>query len=333
MIIETTAYARAGLIGNPSDGYYGKTISLIVRNFGAKVTLYQTPELEIVPNVRDRSFFDSMESLVQDVNLHGYYGGVRLIKAAIKKFSDYCNQNGIRLEKKNFTIRYQSNIPRQVGLAGSSAIITAALRALMAYYQVDIPKPIQANLILSVETEELGISAGLQDRVIQVYEGLIFMDFSQEIMEQQGYGRYEPLDPGLLPPLYMAYRTDLSEYSGVFHDNIRQRFDAGEKKVVEAMKFFAQKAEEAKECLLRGEREKLGPLMNANFDKRREIYTISPQNLRMVEMARECGASAKFSGSGGCIIGTYEDEKVYHKLKERLKEINVEVFKPIIIGG
>ncbi|RKY75442.1 GHMP kinase, partial [candidate division KSB1 bacterium] len=140
MIIETTAYARAGLIGNPSDGYYGKTISLIVRNFGAKVTLYQTPELEIVPNVRDRSFFDSMESLVQDVNLHGYYGGVRLIKATIKKFSDYCNQNGIRLEKKNFTIRYQSNIPRQVGLAGSSAIITAALRALMAYYQVDIPK-------------------------------------------------------------------------------------------------------------------------------------------------------------------------------------------------
>ena len=30
MIIQTRAYARAGLIGNPSDGYFGKTISFIL---------------------------------------------------------------------------------------------------------------------------------------------------------------------------------------------------------------------------------------------------------------------------------------------------------------
>jgi len=33
LIIRKRAYARAGLIGNPSDGYHGKTISIIVRNF------------------------------------------------------------------------------------------------------------------------------------------------------------------------------------------------------------------------------------------------------------------------------------------------------------
>ena len=47
MIIETRAYARAGLLGNPSDGYFGKTISIIVRNFGAVVTLYESPTLVI----------------------------------------------------------------------------------------------------------------------------------------------------------------------------------------------------------------------------------------------------------------------------------------------
>ena len=31
--------ARAGLIGNPSDGYFGKTISVIVRDFAAQVGL------------------------------------------------------------------------------------------------------------------------------------------------------------------------------------------------------------------------------------------------------------------------------------------------------
>ncbi|MBM4048616.1 MAG: GHMP kinase, partial [Planctomycetes bacterium] len=81
MIIAKKAYARAGLIGNPSDGYYGKTISIIVKNFSAQVTLYETPEVEIIPNARDHSKFTSLADLAKDVRLHSYYGGVRLIKA------------------------------------------------------------------------------------------------------------------------------------------------------------------------------------------------------------------------------------------------------------
>ena len=46
-IVKTKAYARAGLIGNPSDGYHGRTISLIVKNFAAEVVLYEWSELEI----------------------------------------------------------------------------------------------------------------------------------------------------------------------------------------------------------------------------------------------------------------------------------------------
>ncbi|MHC4639757.1 MAG: GHMP family kinase ATP-binding protein, partial [Planctomycetota bacterium] len=176
--------------------------------------------------------FKDIRSLVRDVELHGYYGGIRLLKATIKRFFDYCSENQIELNKKNFTIRYKSNIPHGVGLAGSSAIITACMRALMAFYGVSIAKYIQANLILSAETDELHISAGLQDRVVQVYEGLVYMDFSQEIMKKQGYGNYEPLNWHLLPGLYVAYRDDLSEPTEVFHNNIRDRFERKETKVV-----------------------------------------------------------------------------------------------------
>ena len=138
MIIETRAYARAGLLGNPSDGYFGKTISISVRNFGAHVSLYETPELQIESQQQDLNRFRNVYDLVESVSLVGYYGGTRLIKAAIKKFCEYCEQNNIKLSNKNFTIRYHSSIPRQVGLAGSSAIITATLRALMKFYQVKI---------------------------------------------------------------------------------------------------------------------------------------------------------------------------------------------------
>jgi glucuronokinase len=331
MIIYAKAHARAGLVGNPSDGYFGKTISLIVRNFAAQVTLYETPELEILPNTRDHSSFPSIAALAEDVRQHGYYGGIRLLKATVKRFFAYCQEKGIALHDRNFTIRYRSNIPTQVGLAGSSAIITAGLRALMQFYEVTIPKPIQANLVLSVETKELGIPAGLQDRVIQVYEGLVYMDFSKELMDKQGYGHYEEMNPALLPPLYVAYRSQLAEGTEVFHDDIRSRFNRGEPAVVEAMKYWADLAEQVRHRLLAHQPEKIGELLDRNFDKRREIYRISEGNLRMVEAARSVGASAKFSGSGGAIIGTYKDEDMYQKLGWRLSEIGVKVFKPIIV--
>jgi glucuronokinase len=211
MMIETYAYARAGLLGNPSDGYFGKTISLLVRNFRARVILYPSARLEIKPAKADMPVFESLDDLYQTTRWRGYYGGIRIIQALIVRLMDYCSQKGFELENRNFTLEYESTIPLRLGMGGSSAIITAALRALCRYYKLDIPLPVQANLVLETETRELGVSAGLQDRVIQAYEGLVFMDFSRDLMESQGYGRYETMDPALLPTLYLGYRTSLSE--------------------------------------------------------------------------------------------------------------------------
>ncbi len=330
MIVRTKAYARAGLAGNPSDGYFGKTLSVTLKDYCAEVTMYETPDIEIVPNERDHSTFSNLQHLVKDVNRHGYYGGIRLIKAAAKKFYDYCVERGIVLPERNFTVRYRSNIPVQVGLAGSSAIVTATIRALMTFYGVEIPKPKIPNLILSVETDELQITAGLQDRVTQVYEGLVYMDFDRKLMESQGHGYYENLDVNLLPPLYVAYIAELAEVSGIAHGQLRGRFEAGDPAVVEAMKYFAERAEMARECLLARQPEKLGKIMNENFDKRREIFPISRMNLEMINVARSIGASATFPGSGGAIVGTYEDEKMFETLKSKLGAIGAVVIKPTL---
>ncbi|MBU4200340.1 MAG: GHMP kinase [Verrucomicrobia bacterium] len=330
MIITTRAYPRVGLVGNPSDGYYGKTISFVFSNFHCEVVLYETPELEIIPNTRDHSRFKNMKGLVEDVRLFGYYGGIRLLKATVKRFYDYCREQHLHLENKQFTLRYQTNIPSHVGLAGSSAIITACLRALMQFYGVRISKPLQANLILSVEKNELGIPAGLQDRVVQVHEGLVYMDFNKSVVERQGYGQYIPMNPELLPPLYIAYRDDLSEGSEVFHNDIRGRFERGDPKVIAAMTFWANLTDQVRACLINNERDKIGPLLNANFDMRRKIYNISGGNILMVETARTAGASAKFSGSGGAIVGTYQDEPMFARLAKALETIHVTVIKPAI---
>jgi len=333
LLIRKRAYARAGLIGNPSDGYHGKTISILVRNFWAEVTLYEWEDVELVLSQEDQSSFRSVQDLVRDVQLHGYYGGIRLVKATIKKFVEYCRRQELPLHDRNFSVRYETNVPRQVGLAGSSAIIVATLRCLMEFYDVQIPRQVQPSLVLSVENEELGIAAGLQDRVIQVYEGAVYMDFAKERSETHcGYscGVYEPLDVALLPPLYLAYNADVSEPTEVVHNNLRGRFERRDPEVVAAMKRFAELTVEARQAILAGDAARLGELMDANFDLRRSICRIPARQIEMVERARRAGASAKFAGSGGAIIGTCADEATHKRLQAELEPIHCRVIQPKI---
>lgn len=330
-IYTNKAYARAALVGNPSDGYNGRTLSVIIKNFSAEVALYEWPTLEILPNFSDQACYQSISELVNSINLNGYYGGMRLIKAAIKQFADYCQNNNIMLADKNFSLRYSTNIPQQVGLAGSSAIITATMRGLCAFYEVAIPKQVLPNIILAAEKDELGISAGLQDRVAQVYEGLTYMDFDAALLSTQGYGHYESLNPKLLTNLFVAYQTDLAESSDIFHNNIRQRYENGEQIVVNAMQEAANLAKQAKQCLLDADLKTFASLMNKNFDCRRRIYNLNPKHLRMVELAMEIGASANFTGSGGAVIGIYSGEAMYQQLLTSFSALGCAVIKPIIV--
>jgi glucuronokinase len=332
MMIETYGYARAGFLGNPSDGYFGKTISFSVHNFRARVLLYPSARLEIKLSKADLPVFENLQDLYDTTRWRGYYGGIRIIQALIMRFMDYCRHQGIELEDRNFTIEYDSNIPQRLGMGGSSAIITAALRALCIYFNVRIPDPVRANLALETETKELGVPAGLQDRVIQAYEGLVYMNFAQDIMERQGYGDYERLDPALLPNVYLAYRTSLNEGTEVFHNNIRQRWLTGDADVVAAMKTWASYAEQGREALLTRDYQKLNYLIDANFDLRAKIYRVSEGNLEMVRTARSVGATSKFAGSGGAVVGTYIDEAMYQKMLKAFSAIGVAVIKPKIVA-
>src|SRR5262249_40568201 len=103
MNVIASAYARAGLVGNPSGGYFGKTIAFTIRNFAAVVAISESLHARITSN----SSFD---------NSH------QLIRATIKRFTEFCRARGIRISDRSFELDYRTNIPRLVGLGGSSAI-------------------------------------------------------------------------------------------------------------------------------------------------------------------------------------------------------------------
>jgi glucuronokinase len=158
------------------------------------------------------------------------------------------------------------------------------------------------------------------------------MNFARHLMESRGYGEYEPLDPGLLKDIYVAYRTSLSEGTEVFHNNVRERWRNNDPIVIDAMKQWAEYAEQGRSALLRGDRPQLHKLVNANFDLRSTLYQLDPGNLEMIHLARACGASANFAGSGGAIVGLYEGESMFTQLKESMRAAGIAVIKPQMIA-
>ncbi|NVM04291.1 MAG: GHMP kinase [Candidatus Helarchaeota archaeon] len=318
--------ARAGILGNPSDGFFGKTISILVRNFHAEIELSESDRIEILPGPSDHINFGSIEEMINDIKINGYYGGFRLIKAAIKKFYDYIKINNIVIPDKNFKIQYTSNIPRQVGLAGSSAIITSTIKALSEFYEIKIEMPILANYVLWAESKELGISAGLQDRVVQVYNEPVFMDFNENTMKKNGYGIYKLINPDLFPPLFLAYKLDLT-HKDIAHNDVRVRWEKGDRIIRETMVKIGEIAKEGYETLKKRNFEKFNKHINKNFDLRASIYPITEKNLQMIKLARSVGATSKFPGSGGAIIGTFKDDKIYGKLKKEFEKISCNIVK------
>jgi glucuronokinase len=80
------------------------------------------------------------------------------------------------------------------------------------------------NLILDIERVELKIAAGLQDRVIQTFGGVVHMDFRRLADSSVKTGLYTRLDPTTLPCLYLAYDVRAGSDSGTVHSTVRERW-------------------------------------------------------------------------------------------------------------
>lgn len=288
--------ARTGLVGHPSDGYGGATLGVTLRNFHADVEVEPAPHLDIAP-----------------AGEHGWpEGGEPLIRAAVARFERECCPL-----PEPVRIRYRSTIPREVGLGGSSAIVIATLRALARLATTEIARERLPALALAVETEELGIAAGLQDRVVQAYGGLVFMDFERD--------RYEPLDPTLLPPLFVAYRPSAGGSSGSAHATVRERFARGDRHVVAAMRTLARLAHEARAALTGSDHAAFADALDSGYDVRASIFELDPRHTAMIDAARALGLSATYTGSGGAIAGVAGDPERLQALRETLAPAGVTI--------
>lgn len=326
------AYARAGLLGNPSDQYQGKAIAVPVCNFAARVTLEEADAFSVDASPDERLEGASFREVALRLRERGCYESDRLVRAALRGFAlhwpdlETLPDDDPRLR---FRLRCDTTIPRQAGLAGSSALVIAALRALAAWFQVPIaPLPL-AKLALTAETRDLGIQAGPMDRIVQAHDTPLVMDFR----EPWEPGSHQVLDPASLPPLFLVWDPHPGRPSGIVHADVRLRWLAGDPDVRAAMKVFPRLVDEGVECLARGDRSGFKKLVDRNFDTRAAVFDLSERDLRLVRIGRERGAAVKLCGSGGAVVGVLDSERDFPALATAYREAGFRALRPALRPG
>ena len=324
---EGRAPTRVGLLGNPSDGYGGRTLALAVPLFEAVVQAEPADTVELVPAPADEARWASPAALVDVVDRFGYGSGPQLLAATLRTFLRWMVDDGRRLPEAGVRLRYETTIPRQVGLAGSSALVVAALRALSQHYGVEVPAHLLPSLALRAEVDELGLTAGLQDRVVQCLGGLVAMDFAR--MQSDGrhglpFGRYEPLDPAGLPALFVAWHREAAEPSSSYHRSLRARFVDGDPEVRQALRSLAGLVVEGRAALRWNDHAHFASLVGRNMELRRRLGPLPRRQLALVEVAEERGIAATFAGSGGAVVGVLLEPARFGEVAAAYAEVGAE---------
>lgn len=322
--------ARVGLLGNPSDGYGGRTMAFAVDSFTASVRLEHLDSrgIEITAEPADRPIYNGIDDLVDRIDRFGYGTGTQLLAATVRTFVDVCDSVDHR-RPDGFRLTYSSSIPRQVGMAGSSALVVATMRCLCEHVELEIPDHVLPSIALRTETEQLGITAGLQDRVVQTMGGLVSMDFGAMDIDARfgvAHGAYEVEDASTLPPLFCAYRVLAAEPSGNYHSTLRARFEAGDGVVRDTMRALAGIVVEGRAALRWNASDRFGELIGENMRLRRRLGPLPEDQLQLVDLASALDAPSTFTGSGGAVVGAYRDVEHLEELQAAYAAIDASCF-------
>jgi glucuronokinase len=236
---QAACHARAALAGNPSDMQGGAVLAIPVRALRTEVQLGDGPG----PS------------------------GQPLIDAALRRV-------GVRGDAQ-----WKTNIPRSVGLAGSSALVIAALRA--SGHAPDDPLEL-ARLALSIERDDLGIAGGLQDRAVQSFDRPVLVDGDDARV----------LTPGAAFTFVVAWSRAAAADSGDYH---RAR-DAAD------LSALADAARAAADAFEAGDAAALAAAMGESARLRDELAPLSPAHNACAERVRALGFTPNSTGSGGAVV-------------------------------
>jgi galactokinase/mevalonate kinase-like predicted kinase len=281
-----TAPARANLIGNPTDIYGGAVLSCSVP-LRARAVIEEAPGLELAAG-------GERCGVRGPADLERRGDRFDLLRAALAA----AGAEGLAAR-----VAFESQVPRQSGLGGSSAILVALLFALEAW-RGRRPGPYAlAELSRRTELRLMEVVCGYVDHYMGVFGGLRYLDFRGKARGRsegdEPYASVEtlPAGDGELP--FVLGYTGVRHLSSAVHSPIRERWLAGDPEVVRGYERVTELAGLGKRAFLDGDLERLGALMNENHAIQRGFGGSGESNEQLIAAALEAGAlGAKLAGAG-----------------------------------
>lgn len=237
-------------------------------------------------------------------------------------------------------IEYESEIPVRSGMAGSTALLVAVLRGLLAW-QGRNPHPYRlAETARDIERNHLRVVCGYQDAYMASFGGLNYMDFHGKQFDRQAeaelFATVEPLAPYVTRLPFVLAFTGVHHASNLVHKPLRERWLAGEAVVVSAYERIAEIARRGKKALLGNNWSLLGKLMNENHAIQRNLGGSGPDNERLIAAALEAGAlGAKLAGAGdgGTIIALWPEVDDTALLEALTAAGAAALYRPAVVPG
>ena len=326
MISDTIAYSapgRASIIGNPTDIYGGSVVSCALeqRAYAAiepsDVTILEVCGVETtVSDWESTLAFQHDELDVARAVLGFLFHTVHPQPLGIGNLWRKIDHERLlpRLVQEHFKLTAQTDIPRQAGLGGSTAILAVIFACFLERLNVSLNAYEMAEAIRWIEANVLGVSCGYQDHYMIVFGGLNYLDMRGKEMQRQDedepFATVEPLHGVVRKLPCVVAHTGVARDSGSVHGSIRPRWLAGEEKVRKGYERISEIGRLGKKALVEEDWRRLGRLMNENHAIQRELGGSGPSNEALIKLALDAGAlGAKLAGAGrgGTIIALHPD--------------------------
>jgi galactokinase/mevalonate kinase-like predicted kinase len=333
-MIHASAPGRVGIIGNPSDIYGGTVISCAIRD-RAEVFIKEADGVILdigghVTEVRSRDdlvFGDALPYL-------------DIAKAVWKYLTGDDNRYMQDFEIDTacgFHLRTETTIPMRAGCGGSTALLVAILAGILAHFSIRPTRYHIAEMSRHIERVILGVDCGFQDQYMVVFGGINCIDCRDKQWgwerDDGPYATVEPLVENLgdddLMPFVLANTGKRQGTSGTYHGPPRQRWENGEKEMVDGIARIAELARLGKRALIEQDWSALAELMNENCAISTQLFGISDVNDELIQAALKHGAlGAKLAGAGGggTIIALHTDPRY---LADKLRQHDIQRIIPM----
>ena len=326
-----SAPGRAGIIGNPTDGYGGCVLSCTIPR-RARVRISKNQKLVVHTN-GESIHIQSPKDLVLGKKNDRF----NIIRAIFDR---------IGIPEEPFKVEYQSDIPYRRGLSGSTSLLITLLFGILKWLNKPLFDYELAEEARYIEYHHLNIVCGFQDVYMAVSGGMNFIDFEGKTPDQDEekdnyntdepikYATVEPINIELNPLPFLVVTTRVEHDSSLVHSPIRQRWLEKEPAVREGYKEITQMAKKGKDALIQQDWEKLGQLMNDNHKIQHDLGGSGESNEIIINAAVNVGGAygAKLAGAGkgGTIIVLWPD-KDSSEIEKVLYAAGAEnVFRPSI---